>query len=243
MLPLPSRVSAARRSLPLLAAVVAVACAGLASANAGIALAVDFPATVTAGMTGNAADIDFRNASTPTSLTIAISAIRLTPSCAKYTASACTTIDNGVFAVAAAGTGRAGTACAGVAFTFAPHAGATDGTLDVTPAAPITLGTPGAIDGSDRCAIDFTFDVLKYPAKDALATTPGRQTSPGAIVTGTAEVTLGGVDAAGLDSATMQARAVPGLYIVGEAVDVTGWLGGYNFQWAWASGWAAGQVA
>lgn len=55
-----------------------------------------------------------------------------------------------------------------------------------------------------------------------------------------AEVTLGGVDTAGLSSQTMQARAVPGLFVVGEAVDVTGWLGGYNFQWAWASGWAAG---
>lgn len=59
----------------------------------------------------------------------------------------------------------------------------------------------------------------------------------------TAEVTLGGIDTAGLDSTTMAARDVPGLYVVGEAVDVTGWLGGYNFQWAWASGWAAGQVA
>jgi len=59
----------------------------------------------------------------------------------------------------------------------------------------------------------------------------------------TAEVTLGGIDTDGLDSNTMQARTVPGLYFVGEAVDVTGWLGGYNFQWAWASGWAAGQVA
>ena len=59
----------------------------------------------------------------------------------------------------------------------------------------------------------------------------------------TAEVTLGGVDTAGLNSTTMEARNVPGLYIVGEVVDVTGWLGGYNFQWAWASGWAAGQVA
>jgi predicted Rossmann fold flavoprotein len=59
----------------------------------------------------------------------------------------------------------------------------------------------------------------------------------------TAEVTLGGVDTGGLDSNTMAARDVPGLYFVGEAVDVTGWLGGYNFQWAWASGWAAGQVA
>jgi len=59
----------------------------------------------------------------------------------------------------------------------------------------------------------------------------------------TAEVTLGGIDTDGLDSNTLQARAVPGLYFIGEAVDVTGWLGGYNFQWAWASGWAAGQVA
>ena len=59
----------------------------------------------------------------------------------------------------------------------------------------------------------------------------------------TAEVTLGGVDTEALDARTMQARAVPGLYFVGEVVDVTGWLGGYNFQWAWSSGWAAGQVA
>jgi predicted Rossmann fold flavoprotein len=58
----------------------------------------------------------------------------------------------------------------------------------------------------------------------------------------TAEVTHGGVDTAGLDSRTMAAKAVPGLYFVGEVVDVTGWLGGYNFQWAWASGWCAGQV-
>ena len=59
----------------------------------------------------------------------------------------------------------------------------------------------------------------------------------------TAEVTLGGVDTKGLNSTTMEARGVPGLYVVGEVVDVTGWLGGYNFQWAWASGWAAGQAA
>ena len=56
----------------------------------------------------------------------------------------------------------------------------------------------------------------------------------------TAEVTLGGVDTGGLSSQTLEARAVPGLYFIGEVVDVTGWLGGYNFQWAWASGWAAG---
>ena len=59
----------------------------------------------------------------------------------------------------------------------------------------------------------------------------------------TAEVTLGGVDTAGLDQRTLAAKTVPGLYFVGEAVDVTGWLGGYNFQWAWASGWCAGQAA
>lgn len=59
----------------------------------------------------------------------------------------------------------------------------------------------------------------------------------------TAEVTLGGVDTDGLDSRSMMAKAVPGLYFVGEVVDVTGWLGGYNFQWAWASGWCAGQAA
>ena len=57
-----------------------------------------------------------------------------------------------------------------------------------------------------------------------------------------AEVTVGGIATAGLSSQTMEARRVPGLYAIGEAVDVTGWLGGYNFQWAWASGWAAGQA-
>ena len=56
----------------------------------------------------------------------------------------------------------------------------------------------------------------------------------------TAEVTLGGIDTDGLSSKTMEAKEVPGLYAIGEAVDVTGWLGGYNFQWAWSSGYAAG---
>lgn len=59
----------------------------------------------------------------------------------------------------------------------------------------------------------------------------------------TAEVTLGGVDTRDIDSKTMEAKNVPGLYFIGEVVDVTGWLGGYNFQWAWSSGWCAGQVA
>lgn len=57
-----------------------------------------------------------------------------------------------------------------------------------------------------------------------------------------AEVTLGGVDTAALSSRDMQARAAPGLFVIGEAVDVTGWLGGYNFQWAWASGHVAGEA-
>ena len=58
----------------------------------------------------------------------------------------------------------------------------------------------------------------------------------------TAEVTLGGVDTRALDARTLEARTVPGLHFIGEVVDVTGWLGGYNFQWAWSSGWAAGQA-
>ena len=58
----------------------------------------------------------------------------------------------------------------------------------------------------------------------------------------TAEVTVGGLDTRALNSATMEAKSVPGLYFIGEVVDVTGWLGGYNFQWAWSSGWCAGQA-
>ncbi|MCA0869716.1 NAD(P)/FAD-dependent oxidoreductase [Seohaeicola saemankumensis] len=58
----------------------------------------------------------------------------------------------------------------------------------------------------------------------------------------TAEVTLGGISTDALSSRSMEATAVPGLYAIGEAVDVTGWLGGYNFQWAWSSGHAAGQA-
>jgi predicted Rossmann fold flavoprotein len=58
-----------------------------------------------------------------------------------------------------------------------------------------------------------------------------------------AEVTAGGIDTRDLSSKTMQSTTVPGLFVIGEAVDVTGWLGGYNFQWAWASGWCAGEAA
>ena len=59
----------------------------------------------------------------------------------------------------------------------------------------------------------------------------------------TAEVTLGGVDTTELSSRTMESLHQPGLYFIGEVVDVTGHLGGFNFQWAWASGHAAGEVA
>ena len=57
-----------------------------------------------------------------------------------------------------------------------------------------------------------------------------------------AEVTLGGVDTKELSSQTMESKKVPGLFFIGELVDVTGWLGGYNFQWAWSSGFAAGNA-
>ncbi len=58
----------------------------------------------------------------------------------------------------------------------------------------------------------------------------------------TAEVTLGGIDTDGLDARSMESKRMKGLFFIGEAVDVTGWLGGYNFQWAWSSGWAAGRA-
>ena len=57
----------------------------------------------------------------------------------------------------------------------------------------------------------------------------------------TAEVTLGGIDCNEVSSQNFEARKIPGLFFIGEVLDVTGWLGGYNFQWAWSSGWAAGQ--
>ena len=59
----------------------------------------------------------------------------------------------------------------------------------------------------------------------------------------TAEVTLGGINTDHLSSKTMEVKSIPGLYFIGESVDVTGWLGGYNFQWAWSSGWVAGNNA
>ena len=69
-----------------------------------------------------------------------------------------------------------------------------------------------------------------------------RVTPSGTEGTRLAEVTVGGVDTKDVSSKTMEARSVPGLYFIGEVVDVTGHLGGFNFQWAWASGHACGQV-
>jgi predicted flavoprotein YhiN len=82
----------------------------------------------------------------------------------------------------------------------------------------------------------------------ALAAVAGRLSGWQVTPSGTegfakAEVTCGGVDTRDLSSRTMAANDVPGLFVIGEAVDVTGWLGGYNFQWAWASGWCAGEAA
>lgn len=98
---------------------------------------------------------------------------------------------------------------------------------------------------SERSGLEKPLADLSDKALSSLATTLSDwQIKPaGSEGYRTAEVTLGGVDTKDLDSKTMQAKAVPGLYFIGEAVDVTGWLGGYNFQWAWASGHAAGLVA
>lgn len=81
----------------------------------------------------------------------------------------------------------------------------------------------------------------KYLARAAQSLTDWRILPNGTEGYRTAEVTLGGVDTDGLSSRTMEAREVPGLYFIGEVVDVTGHLGGFNFQWAWSSGHAAGQ--
>ncbi|HEX7402778.1 MAG TPA: NAD(P)/FAD-dependent oxidoreductase, partial [Usitatibacter sp.] len=80
--------------------------------------------------------------------------------------------------------------------------------------------------------------------EEAVASLVDWQVQPsGTLGYNKAEVTLGGVDTRGLSSKTMEALAVPGLFFIGEGVDVTGHLGGFNFQWAWASGHAAGEAA
>ena len=97
---------------------------------------------------------------------------------------------------------------------------------------------------AERLALDGTLANQKDRALDDAARrlSDWRFVPNGSEGFAKAEVTVGGIDTAGLSSKTMEARKVPGLYAIGEAVDVTGWLGGYNFQWAWASGWAAAQV-
>lgn len=83
----------------------------------------------------------------------------------------------------------------------------------------------------DRALVEFSAKLKSWPVNPS-----------GTEGYAKAEVTVGGIDTNELSSKTMQARNVPGLFAIGEAVDVTGWLGGYNFQWAWSSGWAAGQA-
>ena len=97
------------------------------------------------------------------------------------------------------------------------------------------------------CDLDFGNRPMRQYREAELATIGARLHDWPLVASGTegyrtAEVTLGGVDTDGLSSSTMQSKHVPGLYFIGEVVDVTGWLGGYNFQWAWASGHAAGEV-
>ncbi|MDE0877703.1 MAG: NAD(P)/FAD-dependent oxidoreductase [Sphingomonas bacterium] len=99
---------------------------------------------------------------------------------------------------------------------------------------------------ADALAAKLGIDELGATTDKALAETQRRLADWHFLPNGTegyakAEVTVGGISTADLSSQTMAARRVPGLYAIGEAIDVTGWLGGYNFQWAWASGWAAAQ--
>lgn len=92
-------------------------------------------------------------------------------------------------------------------------------------------GLPGHMaDQSDKVLASLSAAVQQWMVKPA-----------GSEGYRTAEVTLGGIDVGAIESRTMQAKAVPGLYFIGECLDVTGWLGGYNFQWAWASGHVCGE--
>ncbi len=102
---------------------------------------------------------------------------------------------------------------------------------------------------ADRlCALHFPSELpLPQVSEKALETFCSRlhdwRIRPsGTVGYGKAEVTRGGVDTDELSSKTLESKKIPGLFFIGEVVDVTGWLGGYNFQWAWASGWAAGQA-
>lgn len=96
---------------------------------------------------------------------------------------------------------------------------------------------------ADRLGIDREFGNVPDKAlqEAAVRLADWRFTPNGTEGFAKAEVTIGGISTAELSSRTMEAKRVPGLYAIGEAVDVTGWLGGYNFQWAWASGMACGE--
>jgi len=107
---------------------------------------------------------------------------------------------------------------------------------DVLPARLAAALAPGLGDG--------TMAQLRDKALADVATRLGawRLVPAGTEGYAKAEVTLGGIDTGALSQQSMAAKAVPGLFAIGEAVDVTGWLGGYNFQWAWSSGWCAGMA-
>jgi predicted Rossmann fold flavoprotein len=105
---------------------------------------------------------------------------------------------------------------------------------------PLRLAQSLAADSEGKRLADMPDRALKQLAAKLQA---WRITPTGTEGFAKAEVTVGGIDTRDLSSKTMQATKVPGLFVIGEAVDVTGWLGGYNFQWAWASGWCAGEAA
>ncbi len=100
-------------------------------------------------------------------------------------------------------------------------------------AVALEAGAAGPFGGLDQATLNVVIDRLKN----------WRLNPSGTEGYAKAEVTRGGIDTDALSSKTMAVKAVPGLFFIGEAVDVTGWLGGYNFQWAWSSGWAAGSAA
>ena len=141
---------------------------------------------VSAGQTGVPAVIDIENTSTPDTITVQLNTIQHLPSCGAYSVITCSSADPGVFVVnPLSGTGRTGTACAGVAFTFT-STGDGLGTYNVTWSGTITLAGPnGATNDLDKCLIDFTVDVVGAPDVDASGVTPGLQTRPSATTTGT----------------------------------------------------------
>ena len=110
-----------------------------------------------------------------------------------------------------------------------------------------TLATAQTVSGDQRFTPVLGQGTPLFPQSPQLQDTAALLQAWPLVASGTegyrtAEVTLGGVDTAEVSSSTMESKRVPGLHFVGEVLDVTGWLGGYNFQWAWASGHAAGGV-